>query len=394
MRRRDGHRGMPVWLTLLLALVVGFFGGYLALRFQGGEALRGGQALPSYHAAGGDSVALGPRAAMRGGLPYFVTAAARAKPGVVHVRTRGVMEQASPYRGSVIEFFFGPQPDVKVPVQVSGSGAIVDREGHIITNNHVIANARQIEVSLPDGRHYPARVVSRDPATDLALLKVNTSDVLPYLEFGPSDSLRVGEWVLAIGNPFNLETTVTAGIVSARPRNIDLQSGRVSMESFIQIDAAVNPGNSGGPLVDLDGRLVGINTAIASPTGAFAGYAFAIPETIVEKFLAKSLRRGDGAVGGEVQRVYLGVHLTTLNDQMAAQLTGGDTRGALVIDVIADSPAAQAGLMEGDVIQALNGVRTNTVSQLQSAVSKLQGGDRAKLTVIRGGRTIEVEVAF
>lgn len=385
---------MPVWLTLLLALVVGFFGGYLALRFQGGEALRRGQALPSYHVAGGDSVPRGPRAATQGVLPYFVTASARAKPGVVHVRTKGVMEQASPYRGSVIEFFFGPQPDVKVPVQNSGSGAIISEDGYIITNNHVIANANQIEVSLPDGRHYPARIVSRDPATDLALLKVNTSEHLPYLEFGASDSLRVGEWVLAIGNPFNLETTVTAGIVSARPRNIDLQSGRVSMESFIQIDAAVNPGNSGGPLVDLDGRLVGINTAIASPTGSFAGYAFAIPETIVEKFLAKAKPTGEQTAKGDVKRVYLGVHLTMLNDQMAAQLTGGDTRGALVIDVIAGSPAARAGLMEGDVIRAIDGKRTNTVSQLQNAVGECKEGDMAKLTVIRDGRTIEVDVAF
>lgn len=380
-------KSMPAWLVVVMSIVCGIGGGYAAVRMQpkavANDNSRGDQNIISRA-----PTPAGSRAAQAGALPYFVDAAAKASPAVVHVRVVGVIERQSPYRGSIIEFFFGEQPNVQQQVRLSGSGAIISEDGYIITNFHVVDNARAIEVSLPDKRSFEARIVATDPATDLALLKVDSKRPLPYLEFGNSDSLRVGEWVLAIGNPFNLETTVTAGIVSATARNINTQSGKVSIESLIQIDAAVNSGNSGGPLIDLDGRLVGINTAIASPTGAFAGYAFSIPESLVTKFVE------DVKKYGEVRHVVLGVNITNLNSQLADRYTNGDTRGVLVAGVYKNGPADKAGIRATDVIFAVNGRKVNTVSELQGEISRLAPGDTAEVRISRGGRESTLKVNF
>lgn len=378
---------IPAWLVVVMSIVCGIGGGYAAVRMQP-KAAASGSGRDDREIIHRAEVPAGSRAAKAGALPYFVDAAAKAAPAVVHVRVVGVIERQSPYRGSILEFFFGEQPNVQQQVRLSGSGAIISEDGYIITNFHVVNNARAIEVSLPDKRSFEARIVATDPATDLALLKVESKRALPYLEFGNSDSLRVGEWVLAIGNPFNLETTVTAGIVSATARNINTQSGKVSIESLIQVDAAVNSGNSGGPLIDLDGRLIGINTAIASPTGAFAGYAFSIPESLVTKFV------DDVKKYGEVRHVVLGVNITNLNSQLADKYTNGDTRGVIVAGVYQNGPADQAGIRATDVILSVNGRSVNTVSELQGEISRLAPGDTAEIVIAREGREKKLKVSF
>lgn len=379
---------IPAWLVVVLSVVCGIGGGYAAVRMQP-KALQtemGGTTNDEIIQRA--AAPAGGRAAHVGALPYFVDAAAKASPAVVHVRVLGVVERESPYRGSILEFFFGVQPNVQQQVQVSGSGAVISADGYIVTNFHVVKNARAIEASLPDKRSFGAKVVAVDPATDLALLKVESDKPLPYIEFGNSDSLRVGEWVLAIGNPFDLETTVTAGIVSATARNINTQSGKVSIESLIQVDAAVNMGNSGGPLVDLDGRLVGINTAIASPTGAFAGYAFSIPESIVTKFV------DDVKKYGEVRHVVLGVNITDLNSQLADKYANGDTHGVLVAGVYQNGPADRAGIQVTDIIRSVNGRSVNSVTELQGEISRLAPGDTADIVILRNGREGTLKVQF
>ena len=380
-------KGMPMWAVIAISLLGGVCGGYAAVGMQSREGKSGATRVDN-EIIRRAAVPAGARAANAGALPYFVDAAAKASPAVVHVRVVGVVERESPYRGTLLEFFFGAQPNVQQQVQLSGSGALISPDGYIVTNFHVVKNARAIEVSLPDKRNFEAKTVASDPATDLALLKVQSPRPLPYIEFGKSDSLRVGEWVLAIGNPFNLETTVTAGIVSATARNINTQSGKVSIESLIQVDAAVNMGNSGGPLVDLDGRLVGINTAIASPTGAFAGYAFSIPESIVTKFV-EDVRRY-----GEVRHVVLGVNIMNMNSQLAEEFANGDTRGVIVGGVYANGPADRAGIRVYDIILSVNGRRVNTVTELQGEISRLTPGDTADVVVFRSGREERVRVQF
>lgn len=316
----------------------------------------------------------------------FIDAAKIASPTVVHVHTMSEVEQANPFRGSIIEFFFGPQPSQRRPVLGSGSGVIVSTDGYIITNNHVIEGAQVIEVTLTDQQKYTAKLLARDPAIDLALLKIEPERAIQAIEFGDSESLQVGNWVLAIGNPFNLENTVTAGIVSAISRNINMQSGRMSMESLIQIDAAVNPGNSGGALVDLDGRLVGINTAIFSPTGTFAGYAFSIPETVVRSFL-------EDALSGKLrERGFLGVHLTEMTEYLAERLTGGEEAGVVIAGVFRTGPAARAGVRPGDVVLEVNGKVVNTVTELQECISSKSAGEEVELKIQRGSQRGEVKV--
>ncbi|MEM7040183.1 MAG: trypsin-like peptidase domain-containing protein, partial [Bacteroidota bacterium] len=251
-------------------------------------------------------------------LPELTTAAEHSTPAVVHVKSKIMVQARSrsmwdhdPFGGIFGDPFGRRQPR---SMESSGSGVITSPDGYIVTNNHVIKGAEAVEVVLNDGRSYDAQVIGTDPSTDLALLKVDEEGDLPYLTFGSSDQLRVGEWVLAVGNPFNLTSTVTAGIVSARARNINIIKDRLAIESFIQTDAAVNPGNSGGALVNSDGDLVGINTAIASTTGAYAGYSFAVPAEIVKKVIK------DLMVHGVVQRAFLGVNMVELNGDVAGKL--------------------------------------------------------------------------
>lgn len=266
--------------------------------------------------------------------------------------------------------------------QVSGgSGVIISEDGFIITNNHVIDAGGRIEVTLHNRRNYNAILIGRDPTTDLALIKIEEND-LPTLEYGDSDDVNVGEWVLAVGNPFNLTSTVTAGIVSAKGRNINILRGLYSIESFIQTDAVVNPGNSGGALVNMQGKLVGINSAIMSESGGYEGYSFAIPSNLVRK-IVKDLEDF-----GEVKRAILGISIIDVNEEIAADMKLPEVAGVYVSRVNEGSSAYDAGLEMNDIIIGVNGNRTKTVPELQEQVARFRPGDSISLEIIRNGKKI------
>src|SRR5690554_6709320 len=324
------------------------------------------------------------------GYPDFTEAAARSVDGVVHVKTKSISQQQymNPF-----DFFFGfgdrtpSQPREQVGF---GSGVIISKDGYIITNNHVVDRATEVLVSLNDNREFTAKVVGTDAQSDLALLKVEGED-FPYLTFGNSDALSVGEWVLAVGNPFNLTSTVTAGIVSAKNRG-NVMGGGLGIQSFIQIDAAVNPGNSGGALVNTRGELVGINTAIYSQTGNFTGYAFAIPISIAGKIAA------DLKEYGAVQRAYLGIQVANIegirreDPERANELSR--LNGVLVEDFSDRSSAKAAGIQTGDLITAINNIPIRTFAELQNQLNRYRPGDRVAVTIERDGseRTFNVEL--
>ncbi len=266
----------------------------------------------------------------------------------------------------------------------SGSGVIINSEGYIVTNNHVIANADDIEVTLYDNKSYKATVVGTDPSTDLALIQIKEKN-LPTLPLVNSDDVKVGEWVVAVGNPFNLNSTVTAGIVSAKSRNINILTDKYAIESFIQTDAAINPGNSGGALVNLQGGLIGINTAIASPTGSYTGYGFAVPSNIVNKVVEDLLKYGT------VQRGYLGVTIRGVDSNLAREENLKFNKGVYVDSLVENSAAADAGLEAGDVILEVDGVEVNTAPQLQEMVARKRPGDNIILKVGRGDKRFEAK---
>ncbi|MEO6168788.1 MAG: trypsin-like peptidase domain-containing protein, partial [Chitinophagales bacterium] len=298
----------------------------------------------------------------------FRYAAKRTTSGVVHIKTSYAPRQVSrndqynPFRE-----LFGDQFGQQQPSESSGSGVIISDDGYIVTNNHVVDDGETIEVILADKQSYQAKVIGTDPSTDLALLKIDERN-LPFITFGNSDSVEVGEWVLAVGNPFNLESTVTAGIVSAKGRNINLLRSRdtSAVESFIQTDAAVNPGNSGGALVNTNGELIGINSAIATPTGTFAGYSFAVPVNIVSKVVNDLMKFG------MVQRGFLGVQIATLNADLAKAkgLDAKNLTGVYVDGVKAGGAGEAAGLKAGDIITKVNNAPVNTSPELQEQVSR------------------------
>lgn len=269
----------------------------------------------------------------------------------------------------------------------SGSGVIISPDGYIVTNNHVIENGDEVEVTLNDKREYKADVIGTDPSTDLALIKIKSKE-LPFLEFGNSDSLRIGEWVLAVGNPFNLESTVTAGIVSAKGRSIDILEGQDRIESFIQTDAAVNPGNSGGALVNTNGELVGINTAIITRSGRYEGYSFAVPANLVRKVI-KDLRDF-----GIVQRGILGVFVDELNNARAEELGLTSLEGVYITRVTPDSGADEAGLTKGDVILSINGIKTRTMPEMQEQVGRYRPGNKLRVDYMRKGKQYQAEVVL
>jgi S1-C subfamily serine protease len=259
-----------------------------------------------------------------------------------------------------------------------GSGVILTSDGYIATNYHVIEGASRIRVTLNDKRELAARVIGIDPSTDLALLKVKTSNLIPIV-FGDSDDVQIGEWVLAIGNPFNLTSTVTAGIVSAKARNINILPGSYSIESFIQTDAAVNPGNSGGALVNDRGELIGVNSAIMSEGGTYEGYSFAVPANLVSKIMS------DLREFGKVQRALLGVNIAEVNEFIARDLKLPVIAGVLISSVTPGSSAEEAGLRAGDVILKVNGITTNSVPELQEQVARFRPGDAISLEYLREG---------
>jgi Do/DeqQ family serine protease len=312
--------------------------------------------------------------------PNFVDASESSINSVVHVTTKVV--QTSFQRDLFQEFFYGPGAGGKEFKQYgsgSGSGVIVSSEGYIVTNNHVIENASEIEVILNDNSKYSAKLVGADPSTDIAVLKIEGSGFLP-IPLGNSDDLHIGEWVLAVGNPFNLTSTVTAGIVSAKARNINLLSDRtqqniVPIESFIQTDAAVNPGNSGGALVNTKGELVGINTAIASQTGSYSGYSFAVPVNLVQKVMRDLIDYGI------VQRGYLGVQIADINQELKESNKLPNTKGVFVSKVMEDGSAQNAGMKDGDVILKIGSREVNSVAELQEEIGKRRPGDKVILTI-------------
>lgn len=309
----------------------------------------------------------------------FTMAADRTLNSVVHIKTVAQAKKSTRYNDPWFDFFFGsPGNGYGMPSQGAGSGVIMSAEGYIITNNHVIANASSIEVTLNDKRTYKAKVIGTDPNTDIAVIKIDETG-LPAVTFGNSDNLKVGQWVLAIGNPFNLTSTATAGIVSAKGRNIDIIQENYKIESFIQTDAAVNPGNSGGALVNINGDLVGINTAIQTHTGSFEGYSFAVPSNLVKKIAEDLIEYG------KVQRGLLGVNISDINAQFAAEKGINRLEGVYVDGVLEGSAAQDAGLKEGDIILGINGVNINSVSGLQEQVGLYRPGDKLRLQIRRNG---------
>ena len=349
------------------------------------------------------AAAISAATAQRGAPASFADVAAKVAPAVVNMsvakKTAAVNgadggnggQFNSPFpKGSPFEDFFRrffeQQPQGNgggngAPVvQGQGSGFIIDAEGHVVTNNHVIDGADEITVILSDGKRYAAKLRGRDPKTDLALLKIEAEDDLPHVAFGNSDAARVGDWVIAVGNPFGLGGTVSAGIVSARGR--DIQSA--SVVDFLQVDAAINRGNSGGPLLDTEGRVVGINTAIYSPNGGSVGIGFAIPANVAKPVIDE-LRKT-----GEVARGWLGVQIQALTPEIAESLNLGKQAGALVAKVVPESPAAKAGLRQGDVILGVDGKDLAAFKDLPRRIAALKPGAAARLTVWRQGRTREL----
>ncbi len=275
-------------------------------------------------------------------------------------------------------------PQVRVG---TGSGVIISEDGYIVTNNHVVAEADDIEVTLHDNRTFKATVVGTDPSTDIAVIRIKADD-LPALPFGDSDKVRVGEWVLAVGNPFGLTSTVTAGIVSAKARNINILRDQFAVESFIQTDAAINPGNSGGALVDLAGNLIGINSAIASPTGAYAGYGFAVPANIVKKVVADLIEYG------VVQRGVLGVMIRSVDGNFAKEKDLAVTTGAYVDSLLENSAAGDAGIKPGDVIVAVNDQEVKSSPELQELIARHRPGDKVRIKVNRFGKELTFDVTL
>ena len=324
-----------------------------------------------------------------GVMPVDFTKAAEMSVGaVVHVKTKYNI-YGKQYVDPFYQFFFG-RPQQQQPMQqaqATGSGVILSDDGYIVTNNHVIAQANEIEVVLNDKRSFTAQLIGTDPNTDIALLKIDATG-LPTLEMGNSDDLKVGEWVLAVGNPFNLTSTVTAGIVSAKARNINILDADMKIESFIQTDAAVNPGNSGGALVNTRGELVGINTAIASQTGSYAGYAFAVPTSIVQKVVA-DLRQY-----GSVQRALLGIRMLDITSEVQQYYHLNTLEGVYIAEVVSGSAAEKGGVLAGDVVVAVNGTTINSSSELQEKIARKTPGDEVTLTVLRDGKRLDLRVTL
>ncbi len=328
----------------------------------------------------------------------FEKAAESAVPSVVHIKTvvkfretagRSQRQQQNPFGDffgddDMLRRFFGEdggslrQPEQKA----SGSGVIISNDGYIVTNNHVVNGATEVDVTLNDRKNYKAKVIGTDPNTDLALIKIDAKN-LPVMPVGNSDDVRLGQWVLAIGYPLNLDVTVTQGIVSAKSRNIGInRQGKAPVEAFIQTDAAVNPGSSGGALVNTNGELIGINTAIASPTGAYAGYAYSIPANLVKKVV------GDIMKYGAVQRGYLGISMAPQGLDDAAKKELGideDINGVWVAETDPSGAAAEAGIKKGDAITKVNGISVGTAAQLSEQIARQKPGDRVTITVVRNG---------
>ncbi len=336
----------------------------------------------------------------------FTTVSKKVMDAVVHVKTSRKVQvrnqnfyfpqfPSDPFSDDFFKFFFNEPARPKSNKEQeqpliqsgSGSGVIISSNGYIITNNHVIEGADEIEVSLADNEIYKAKVIGSDPSTDLALLQIK-KEGLQSVPLGNSDEVEVGEWVLAVGNPFNLNSTVTAGIVSAKGRNINIINDKSAIEAFIQTDAAINPGNSGGALVNLRGELIGINTAIASPTGTYAGYGFAIPANIVNKVITDIMKYG------MVQRAYLGVIIRDIDGNFADKNSLHTFTGAYVDSLVEKGAASVAGIKEGDVITGIEGKPVKRTADVLEQIGRHHPGDQINVTVDRKGKEITFDVVL
>ncbi len=325
----------------------------------------------------------------------FTAASEKAMPAVVHISATAAKPTASRSRGNLPfnpfrdffgeDFFFGNP--FGGPQTGTGSGVIYTSDGYIITNNHVVSFAETIEVTLYDNRKFMAKLIGADSKTDLAILKIEAAG-LPVLDIADSDAAKVGQWVLAVGNPFDLTSTVTAGIISAKGRNIKILKDRDAIEAFIQTDAAVNPGNSGGALVDDKGRLLGINTAIATQTGSFAGYSFAIPSNLMRRIVDDLIEYGS------FQRPYLGINIYDLDGNAAKELKLGISQGVVVESLVDGGSAQFAGIQPKDVIVKVDGRQVRNTPELQEIVSRAKVGDVLRVSVLRKGEEMEIPVAL
>lgn len=314
-------------------------------------------------------------------IPDFVEASERSTPAVVYIKTQSTQAMRS-FNDWFFGDFFNQGPQT---VLNSGSGVIVSDDGYIVTNNHVVDKATKIEVVLFNKKTLTAELVGSDPGSDLALLKIDAAG-LPVVPFANSSQVKVGEWVLAVGNPFNLTSTVTAGIVSAKGRNLHLMSNMFPIEAFIQTDAAINPGNSGGALVNTSGALIGINTAILSKTGSYNGYGFAIPSNIVRKII------GDLKEFGKVQRAFLGAEVVDLDEKICKQAGISHLNGVFITSILASGGAKEAGLLSGDVITAINDEAVHSKSAYDEQLSYRRPGETVELLLERDGKAIKRKV--
>jgi serine protease Do len=329
-------------------------------------------------------------------LPDLTKAAEKSVHAVVHIQVK-MLEQSGGGDNDIFNWFFGPgfpgqnqRRYRQQPPQyemASGSGVIISSDGYIVTANHVVDDAVTVQVVLNDNRQFKAKVIGRDPNTDVALVKIDAKD-LPYLVWGNSDALKLGEWVLAVGNPFSFTSTVTAGIVSAKSRGLGITGGQMPLESFIQTDAAVNRGNSGGALVNVNGDLVGINTAIASETGSYSGYSFAVPATIARK-VVDDIRKY-----GQVQRALLGIYPDVVTDSIANAYNSGKMEGVFVRNIEEDGAARAVGIRKSDIITAINGKAVNSPIELREQLAKFNPGNEVTVTYKRKGELKEVQVTL
>ena len=318
--------------------------------------------------------------------PSFENAASKTINSVVHIRTTS-SNNTNVIHDPFQDLFFGYPKSKEREVSGSGSGVIISKDGYITTNNHVIKGAEEIIVTLNDKRTYKATVIGTDPTTDLALLKIEANE-LQAIYYGNSDKVNIGEWVLAVGNPFNLNSTVTAGIVSAKGRNINILKEAYAIESFIQTDAAVNPGNSGGALVNKNGELIGVNTAIASNTGSYTGYSFAVPVNMVKKIMEDLLKFGT------VQRALLGIQISDINQELAKQKNISNLKGVYITRLILNGAALDGGLQKGDIIRKIGSSPITSIAEIQEKIGQFHPGDIVKITFERNGNLLVKEITL
>ena len=368
------------WLIVLAAVLAGGLAGYLTVRLTSGGDNQ------TYVYQDPDSGAVVRNVSITGEYPDFTYAAETSVKAVVFVK---VVKRSEQPQGpsSLFEYFFGFGNSIPREQVGTGSGVIISEDGFIVTNNHVVAGATEIEVTVGDNKTFKADIVGTDPATDVALLKVDAKG-LPTIPMGDSDELRLGEWVLAIGSPYGLTSTITAGIVSAKGRSMPNYSGEFKIESFIQTDAAVNPGNSGGALVNIKGELVGINTAIISQTGSYAGYSFAIPVNMVKKIAA------DFREYGSVQRAMLGISMLNNSEDLKEEMKLSTSDGVYIAEVVKGGAAEAAGVKKGDILLSIDGTAVAKGTAVQEIINQHSPGDKVELEISRDGKVLKLKVTL